>query len=295
MSEDRIAREWAWAVRALGLKARLRKSSMAGEIAGVPLEIDRSQGTRITAVGRFPDGFALSFETLRTRVGDLLGAGDLVTGDPDFDALIRVEAKPPRTHARAILWSATRAEIRRLIGAGVTIARNTVEYRHHEPLDDSQKIIAVAKEVAELAAMLSLEPRNVPDRLFDNTFDPQPDVRLACLEALLAEYPDHHSTVSAVRACLGDSDPRVRLVAALDDRSGDRGKKVLETLIHDAGLPATLRTRAVYAIARRMKREDSQGGRVSLADEGLAGALSEPRERGTVSIVSGSKPKKRRR
>lgn len=289
-TEERVSREWAWAAHILGLRARMRMKDLHGFVSGVPLLMDRAEGTLIRATAALPDGFALTHETLGSRVGGLLGAGDLVTGDGAFDAEIRVSVNARHVaHARAILWSAPRSEIRRLLDDGVTIAHDAVELRRGEVLDDSAKIVALAKEIAELASMLSVPRRDVPDRLFDNTFDPEPDVRLQCLRALLEHHPRTEACERAVTVSLGDSDPRVQLEAALDERSGARGTKVLERL---ASGTTALRARAAKALAKRAPDRIAHAGRVSLSEEGAAGALSEPPEKGAVSVAA--PPKKKR-
>lgn len=325
--DDRIYSEWSSAARQLGLKAVLKRNVFRGSVADLLVELTREGGVhRVVVHARLPAGFSLSRETMRSRVGGLLGAGDLVTGDPDFDFQFRVTAGADDVRIRAALSSVTRAEIRRLLQVGVRVGADTLEYATAEVVIDPDAVVAMTRDLAQLAKWLSVAPPEVPERLFDNTFDPQPEVRLRCLQALLDSFPDSGDCERGATTALSDSDVRVRLLGALATQSGARGvealrkmaadgslaledresalegflvraapERALEGLVglqSDASLPARLRRAAARALARLHGK--SVAGRVSLAGSTRAGALSEPAEAGAVSVVREPKPRRRR-
>lgn len=357
--DDRARSEWRWAARTLGLTAVPRRNAYRGIVGGFPFDLDHEGGgTRLTLRARLPPRFALAHETLRSRLGGMLGAGDLVTGDDAFDAEIRVAFAPGDLTARAVLGSGARAEIRRLMGKGVTVGGDTLEYVTPEVIADSEALVGLARDLALLASLLSLSRHEIAQRLFENTYDPEPCVRRRALEALVEAFPDSDECARAAKGALSDSDVAMRREGAFLRQSGARGIDVLlemavdstlrfedraaafegflaraspvrvveelaelaskgggtlvsrllvrvladakedarpslERLAADPALPADLRAAAANALARITGR--GSAGRVSLADGGRAGALSEPAERGAVSVVPApAKPRKKR-
>lgn len=218
-------------------------------------------------------------------------------------------------------------------------------------------MVRVVRDLALLARMLSVPQPQVPERLFDNTFDREAGVRNRCLQALLDTFPDSGDCERAARSALSDSDVRIRRLGALAPQSGERGlstllemagderlsledraaalegfldrasparvveelverlakgsgglfarllvralgdagegvRPSLERLQSDVSLPANVRKAAARALERILGK--SGAGRVSLAGRTKSGALSEPAERGAVSVVPGKAPGRKR-
>lgn len=325
---DATYSEWSSAARRLGLKAVLKRNAFRGTVAGLRVELTREGGVhRVVVHARLPAGFSLSRETMRSRVGGLLGAGDLVTGDPGFDFQVRVTAGADELRTRAVLSSVTRPEIRRLLAAGVSVGADTLEYATADAVTDPDAIVAMTRGLAQLAQWLSVTPQQVPGRLFDNTFDPEPEVRLRCLQALLDSFPDSGDCERGATTALSDSDIRVRRLGAFAPQSGARGVEALlkmaaderlaladretaleaflvraaperaieelERLQSNSSLPSGLRKAAARAYLRLHGK--AAAGRISLSSSTTSGALSEPADAGAVSVVPEPAPPRRKR
>jgi hypothetical protein len=164
------------------------------------------------------------------------GSGGI--GDPEFDGL--VEFSGPPDVVLALLDAETRAAVRNLLYGSVRITRFLIEQGEltaHVPTMGFARAHPGLGQVAQSLGALSRHfetPRDVVSRLAHNVErDPQPGVRLANLDALIAEHGQDPRTRSVLRTAFQDSDQRVRLRAGLT--AGVEGHPVLVALALDPG------------------------------------------------------------
>jgi hypothetical protein len=218
----------------------------------------------------------LRHESLRTGASRMLGGSELTIGDPYFDDRFFVRGEP--LVVRACFDAATRAAAHELFGPRLSVAREVLGTEEAEiGIADG---VVVARFVdrgyphapltpaEQLGRALALGERLLPDRLEERLAavahgDPLTDVRLAALQTLRDQRPDHPATTSALEAARGDVDPRVRLTAAslLGVRNG--GGETLLALALDEGVADDVSARAVAELRSHLKLDDA---RTILAD-----------------------------
>ena len=273
----------------LGAPRRGRVDEILVEIAS-----DESIGSvRIAAHGHFPVGLVIAAETASTRIRGMLGDGDVRTGDAPFDRRILIRFERPALVLAALDYATRVALVRHFDEKGV-VEGNRVLADVSRP-EGIERIVGAARHAVDIARALSIEPAAIPGKLFDNTFDVQPGVRLANLRTLLADYPASEDAERGARTCLSDSDLDVRLTAALSSLSGERGRSLLRSLgegrdvrlalrriADDDAQTGTIREAARDALSRLGAAPAE--GRLSLAPGDSAGAVSVATDGGEVSL-----------
>jgi hypothetical protein len=176
---------------------------------------------------------------------------DVRTGHAPFDETFHVQGSEARV--RALLSE----DVRSGLLAIVNQAPRAIEVSLHGkelrvvlpappllPLNDpvekmAQRMVAVARR---------LDGADLPARLAENARDRVPEVRLNSLRSLLREYPDHHAAEAVVREAIHDSDPHVRVTAAV--ALGADGHDTLLELAASPEVEADVAARAVTALGQ---------------------------------------------
>lgn len=163
-----------------------------------------------------------------------ISGGDIPTGDPDFDGVVRVKGDGPT--AVAVLEPAARNAIKRAILAGFLKHRNVLRMESYS--DDVDLIAPHITPALELARLLR-NPIDLDTTLVSRLrHEPLDDGRLAIavqVPATLAENPEH------LRALCALPDDEVRLVLASRLNATDLWATLPEaTLIALLGSPRVL-------------------------------------------------------
>jgi hypothetical protein len=219
------------------------------------------QGGQVVIRGISPF-LGLKREGLGSRIGKVLGAGEVETGDAAFDRAFYVQGDELST--RAVL----NAETRRLVTEAfdgrfdlsraeptaclLRIGNSEVQAQFHDPLDEGREPRPTSvKALIALAGRLR-EPDERMARLARNASkDPVPEVRRRVLRTLERVAPEEPSTRAAMeRAARSDPDGHVRLLAALFlDRDG---WPVLQELAGDAKVDDAVSARAIEGLGERL-------------------------------------------
>ena len=171
------------------------------------------------------------------------------TGDPEFDARIRVNGS--ETHALALLDQRTRRAALALVGEyGGALDSGTL-YCDVGPADaDMVTLVARFRRIVDLAAHLAAA-EDPPTRLRGNSHeDPLASVRLRNLTVLVEHLAAHPMTELACRAALDDRDHEVRLRAAT--ALGPGGHTALMALALGDATPETVAAEAAAQALRRL-------------------------------------------
>ena len=205
-----------------------RRRKQAWDYSRLRLTLPRSLGMKFVPEAR---------QVMRVLMGQ-----DLELGDPSFDEVVRMSGNP--TALRATFDAPTRWAVRLLIERGGTCDGDAIElsWQHDRSAGRDAEAIDCALEAAR--ALLADKGATLERLARIAAEDPKPGVRLGALKCLVERHRSARQTPDAIRAALGDADPAVRLVAALE--TGDRA--VLEGLV-PPGNPPAIRIRAVEALA----------------------------------------------
>jgi hypothetical protein len=256
ISEFRAATAWHEAARAIGLTSIREKKflGMLQDLRGesgdftVILETYKAgkneSATRLSVTDRrerIPVSLDLRAEGFSSAVEKTFGAKEIEIGDPAFDEQVYVRG--PEDVLLAALDEPTRALVLQVaaVGGRIVDGKIRVEWR-----GGGNKEKLVRSMEAFLAAARSLtRPLDVPQRLVDGLrSDPQPGVRLRCLDLLTRRFPSDERARAAFREVLGSTDTEMRLRAAMA-----LGKEGRETLLEIASNPASAESRAARALA----------------------------------------------
>jgi hypothetical protein len=201
------------------------------------------------------------------------GEGSGITGDPELDVLVRMDACPAT--ARAVLDGPARESIRGLLRGTVRIAqlwiesgRITVRVSATGFTGEHPGLASVARSLGALAAKIAPPHDPVPRLVSIALRDPQPAVRLNALNALTGDFSTDPRTTAAVREALDDRSTPVRLAAA--QAAGADGRATLIAVATDPLVEDTYAATAITAL----------GGALPLDRiEGLVGEASGPPNR----------------
>jgi hypothetical protein len=231
-----LRREWAAALAACGAEVKAssgRRLRVAASLPPFELTIQYWGTTKFhrwDPSGRFPpnsprpmvvvdgipDGLGLTLE------GEGLHKGpsdkELAIGDPKFDAAVYVQGPPALV--RAVLDTATRQALVGALDQSLVVEAGRVRllpmFLAPDAATGQRPTMAEAVALAlEWARRLSW-PEDAAVKLAANAREEAiPEVRLWNLLTLSREYPEDPATAAALRAALTDSDPEIRLRAAM--------------------------------------------------------------------------------
>jgi HEAT repeat protein len=223
----------------------------------------RSSFTRLTVEGS--SGITLRPERPKDLLSqDLLSLGrrerEIELGDEVFDAAVEVRGAPERV--RALLDVETRAAVLGMLSGQIhrpgqrpLVVRGRVELvdgeltavldeqpappTHRELFDAVEALLALAARFAG--------PAGVAGRLAATVAsEPMWRVRLQGLQVLATSFPDHPSTLPALRHALADERPEVALDAAL--LLGEEGVETLLEIARREAVDDATAARAVHAL-----------------------------------------------
>ena len=216
-------------------------------------------------------GIELRHESLRTGATRMLGGSELTLGDPYFDDRFFLRGEP--LVIRACFDAATRALAHELFGPRPSMAREVLGTEDH--------VIGVADGVVEarfvdrgyphapvtpseqLGRALAFAERLSPDDLETRVAavahdDPLTEVRLAALQTLQAERPEHPATAGALEAGRVDVDPRVRLAAASMLGVVNGGRDTLLALASDETIADSVSAHAITELRSHLAPEPAR-------------------------------------
>lgn len=226
-----------------------------GEVRGCRVRLNtvkpttgrRQRSTRLAVSGqrKISTQLELGPETLLSRASRMLGSGDLVLGDPEFDVRVRVRGRPEI--ALGVLDARTRTTLKRF----VTTWRG--EVLGGEVGCDTPHVVRKARQIEGqiLDAVRVAESVQVPQAGYLEAIqhslerDHVPAVRLQCLEILV-----QHGAERAARArqvARADADPHVRLAGA--GAPGAEDAATLVALVLDLASPPEVRETALVRLA----------------------------------------------
>jgi hypothetical protein len=215
------------------------------------------QATALITVRGLSAQVRLKHESVRTQASKLLGARELLIGDPDFDVEFFVGGDP--FAAQALFDARSRALALKVFGprpsaaqelfggdddpgiglAGGALNARFVDTRYPHPPLTAAEMLGHALELAE-----RLADRQLEQRLADTVrTDPVARVRLGALVALRDERPRDPRTRTALEAACGDEDSHVRLAAAI--ALGADGRNTLVEIASRVRGPDDVSARAV--------------------------------------------------
>jgi hypothetical protein len=220
------------------------------------------RGTRVTIgpLGHGPYGFALRREGLGTAFEKAVGETEIEIGDRHFDDEFYVQGAAPL--ARALLDAETRRRLGMLFRGELGVEtrrvrvalagdRLQVELRERSFANNGENLRVILPKVLAVARRL-VAPADVPARLTSNLGEePDPRVRLACLQTLVREFPDSSATRAALLAARSDASDEVRLRAAM--ALGAEGRPTLLSLASDETTLDACAGRAVGALGEHLE------------------------------------------
>jgi hypothetical protein len=272
-------RSWRKAAAEAGLEAvqereRFVGRELTGRAGSLTVKFERFKrgskgpsGTRIEIAGLGHGDFGLSFrrEGLGTRLDRVLtGERDIETGDAAFDREVFVSGLPSLAHAvlgaearRAVL-AFTRGRLPvpggPWVEADADVGAGKVKIEITESVFDDPDKPAVSGALLRWlldGARLLAAPESIPTTVAARVAsDPEPGVRLACLRHLREAHADDPATRPALLGARDDSDPGVRVEAAL--ALGDDGVETLLDVARAEGTPDPLLAKAITALGARL-------------------------------------------
>jgi hypothetical protein len=159
--------------------------------------------------------------------------------------------------AYAILGEQARDAMKSAVGEyGVAVSQGVLSWEAHGELISADVLVAMIRRMVRLAELLTIGEEEIPVRLRRNVLhDPVALVRLACLDLLLAHYPQREETRFACRDSLHDGDVRVRLLAARS--ASEEAIACLKAIAASKTVPDAPRVEAIELLASRWPK-DSQ-------------------------------------
>jgi len=300
-------RAWQSAALELGLEFSGPEDErrMAGVLHGVPVSAEFRR--EVTGIGkhrrvdekstfsaggdaRIPVTLQLKKDTVLRSLGRFFDGEDEQLGDPEFDGV--VELAKLDAYVCAALSSAARERLSQLLEWGAEVReRKVVHELYGSPSAEQAWLVEKLRDLAELAALLSVTRQELHERLAHNAVhDPSPGVRLLNLRFLTDESTRAPALLVRVTAgaLLSDVSARVRLLAAQQLQAV--GHPQLSELASNSGLKTELRVEALRALHAggapaldQLLAELARSGPPELACE----ALSVIRER-QLSALSGA-------
>ncbi len=205
----------------------------------------------VGGLGYRSEELVLHREDFGATVAKTLGSRELEVGDPAFDDQLYVRGSP--VLAQAVFDADTRRATIRLFAdesAEVWLSEGVL---HYESSGDQAMPDWVERQVPlvlEFARKLS-RPADLIGRLAaDASSDPLPSARLAKLRTLVREFPRLPATLEALRRGLDDTDPRVRLLAAIE--LNEEGTPRLLELALDDESSEDLQAKALAGLGDRL-------------------------------------------
>jgi len=272
-----LQRDWREAARQLGLtQVREGRAYAFGALRGMAgdygVRVDNYQrgkeheyeaGTRVTIWGG--SGLTLKPEELVGLERGFLREVEL--GDPGFDDAVWVLGPPD--HVRAVLDSATRRELRALIGGAIPVAGRPRSlaggFRVSEGVLDahiayatgigSSALLAGVIQALLLFARKLEAPEDAAARIAENmASEPEWGVRLQNLRFLVENFPRHPRTREVAQRACEDEREEVQLAAALA-LGGEQGRRLLLEIASREWSDDASASRAVGALGETLPRE----------------------------------------
>jgi len=173
----------------------------------------------VTAEQNIPTDLVMAQESFASRLGKLVTGADVETGDEAFDREVLLRGSEARL--LAVLDADTRAIVRAAVAAGTTVANGAARAMLGSGADKSKVVIAHALATAAVARAISDRVGMPATFLRENVeHDALPGVRRRSLEVLLAQFPEHAETATALDAASNDADADLRLFASARLRGG---------------------------------------------------------------------------
>jgi hypothetical protein len=226
--QRRRLRRWRDAVTACGLEVAETSSPAAWRLRlaarAWPVEVrieeasKRNVGTKVVVVVPGPPGF--SAVRIRRELENPLPWGrEIEVGDETFDAAFYLGGPP--SLVCALLDSLTRRLLADLNAAGrLEIVSGEIQAEMFD-----LRLPFLLPFLLELARRFT-HPVDIAQGLADNArLDPEPGVRLQTLLLLVREFPADPRTTETLRAACLESDPQIRLRAAME--LGAEGRDLL--------------------------------------------------------------------
>lgn len=162
---------------------------------------------------------------------------------PDIDE--RLVLRGPRALALSCLGPEARAPIMAAVARGAVLDAGRWTLERRQPIVDVAELGGLARLVLAAADAVDHPTTTIDSRLADTiAADPDPVMRLKCLESLLMRPGGHRRR--AVEHALADPSPTVRLRAAVS--AGPSGRAVLIALATDNRMADPIRVEAIEAL-----------------------------------------------
>jgi HEAT repeat protein len=258
-------------------------------------------GTRMIVGGLRHGIYALTIrpEGMGSLVEKTFGEKELEVGDEAFDREAYVQGSPALV--RALFDKETRSALQDLLRGRLLVKTHpgVHELDVRSRIIDNQLIVDIRerpfsgtlqwlpealRNLVALGQRLA-RPEDVGAKIAVNSIDdPVPAVRLANLQTLTREFPEHPATRPALLKALEDPSPEVRLRAAI--AAGPDGRETLLGLALREDCPDEIAARAVTSaghdlpldrLLHRLKQASDEGSsRVALACIEVAGSTAQP-------------------
>ncbi len=227
-------------VRAFELEGARGDLSIRAEIVSDGSGGSATQWTRVVVTGDLTTSFSI-----KAAGGLLLSLRDpdVEVGDPSFDKAVKLHGLAAT--ALAVFDAAARPRVQHLVEQGWAFEDGAWVFQARGRL--GTELGTRLAEGSELAEIVRAGQRDIPARLsLVAASDPSPAVRGRALESLVTDFGGRAETRSALQAARSDTDPAIRLFAALklDDR------EALALLASDAAVAAELRIAAFEELLR---------------------------------------------
>ena len=146
---------------------------------------------------------------------------EVPVGETGFEEGVRVTG--PEDHLLAVLDAPSRSRVQaRIHDHGALVQQGQAQILMNGVVRDGARLHASLLAVRDLARDLALSPPRVPRALAHNAHsDPEAEVRVRNLEALLTHHPDHPVLANALQGALEDSCPAMRLLGASHPRTSE--------------------------------------------------------------------------
>ncbi|MGC4114840.1 MAG: HEAT repeat domain-containing protein [Myxococcales bacterium] len=229
-----------------------------GEIEGFELRLEifekgsgenRRTGSRLMldGKGRVPPDIALGVESSWQGLRKALGKNDVQVGDAEFDAAVKIRG--PEDVVLATLGVEARALVRDFVASGGVVESGNLVFHYEGAGIGGAPLQKEARLLAKVAKSMVVD--SVPVALLRNVrTDPNSQVRLRNLAALLASHAAAPETGQALEAALSDRDPEVRLLAAQRADASAAVQRTLEALVDDREAAVAVRAAALERLSQ---------------------------------------------